>query len=666
MTSGLVYRKWSWFREVQLLAVLVLLLLARDSRMWAAGEGGTPPVVLGLMLNEALQKDTEFQRFGRMIPVYKQNGIQASLCENSNLINAGASEEGIYQQLKAFHVVRLQTSTEGFYDLTPELKSHAKVVGAALARYVRDGGGLLLQSVAVRYPNSFDEQYWNLVCEPLGLQILHEGVYDPTRHFEGNAITKVNFWITRSFKEHAVTAGIKTLCLPQSWLTEMPALLALKYTPDWTVVVQGEKEARSYLTGVDNINHFDKPGTMTEAPPVLAVRELGKGRIVSLPLPTCHTGDNHLNPVWASVFETEGDKQGGVPSDGMKLVINSIKWLAVPAQQNPAMGTTKIPPYAPVQFPPTVNWDTDKFQPVVNVAIRGIFGLHSTFSDGKGTVAQYVAAAQAAGLSFVVFTDPLELLTPEKLTTLKADCAAVNKQKAGAFYACPGIEFTDGIGNRWVTWGEKVQWPEATFKDKIWTYTQWDGSRVRFYGKYMEQNGYAGIALLDYKQLRANGAHPENLWWFYHYIPLAYEGTKLIADNRGDYLFGLRDLRMAIPVSFTRIRTPAEVAAAAQTCHTGFRTIPLARTALNTRCCDPFYAIQQNGQYVGQGGGGDRRSAPGIARTTRWKAIGALPGVPSGSGCASVSTPTMASPRCSSTIPTAGRSGGSWPRALRI
>ena len=67
---------------------------------------------------------------------------------------------------------------------------------------------------------------------------------------------------------------------------------------------------------------------------------------------------------------------------------------------------------------------------------------------------------------------------------------------------------------------------------------------------------YGGSALLDYKQLRHNGAHPENLWWFYHYLPFVYEKDRLIADNESEYLFGLRDLRWAAVASFTRVPNP--------------------------------------------------------------------------------------------------------------
>ncbi|MHB9024709.1 MAG: hypothetical protein ACYC7E_11135 [Armatimonadota bacterium] len=555
------------------------------------------PLVLGLSHGEAEKRNVEFQQYGRMIPVYKQQGIQASYCEFS-AFTGGWSEEAIVKLMKGYHVVALTTTTEGFYQLTPAQIAQGKVVGAALARYVREGGGLLLQPVPVRYPNSEDETYWNYVFEPLGVKILHEGAFDATRAFEGSAVGKIKFWTTRNITAHPTTTGVKTLCLPQTFMGSLPGTVAMQYAPDWRVVIRGEQEAMSYLSGMDNVNLFDKPGTYKEAPPVLAVREMGKGRLACLPLASIYTGANYLNPVWGNVFETAGDRKTGTPSDGLTLLMNSYKWLSEAARQDPTFGTYQSPPYKPIQYPPTTNWDGWTPPAPKPTDSRGIFGLHTTYTDGKGTVADYARSAKAAGLAFIVFADPLEQLTSEELTRLKADCKA---NSTADFYACPAIEFPAGVGNRWITWGDKIVFPDASFKDKQWTYTQWDGQRVRYFGMYAAQSGYPGNALLDYKQLRANGAHAENLWWFYHHVPFAYEGTKLFADNTQDFLFAMRDLRWSVPVSFTRIFTPNDVAAAASTCYTGFVNLAETKKALNSRCSGPYWESYASGEYISQG-----------------------------------------------------------------
>ena len=38
--------------------------------------------------------------------------------------------------------------------------------------------------------------------------------------------------------------------------------------------------------------------------------------------------------------------------------------------------------------------------------------------------------------------------------------------KAGDFYACPGVEFTDVLGNRWAAWGTKVIYPPDVFRSR--------------------------------------------------------------------------------------------------------------------------------------------------------------------------------------------------------
>ena len=197
--------------------------------------------------------------------------------------------------------------------------------------------------------------------------------------------------------------------------------------------------------------------------------------------------------------------------------------------------------------------------------------------------------------------EPLELLTAEKLAQLKADCAVASR--AADFYACPGIEFTDGLGNRWAFWGEKLVYPEASFAgpyNRGQSFPLWDGKRVLQYGKYAEMCSFPPSALLDYRELRAHGAHPENLWWFFDYLPLVYDHGRLVADNHAEFLFGLRDLRWAALNSFTRITAPAEVAGAAATLFTSFRDVAGAREALNTRC-GPYFSAYRARQSVSQG-----------------------------------------------------------------
>jgi len=583
-------------------AWLVVGSLALGIAVPAVFSAEANPIILGQCAGDADKHNVEFQLYDRMIPVYGENGIRAALLEHSFFFHRNSTEDQLLAMMKKFHVVHLATTQEGASPFDEALKQRATVVGRALARYVEEGGGLFLQPQPVRYPNTDDELYWNAVLAPLGVTILHEGVFDKTRTFEGKTLPQIRnatFWHTHNIQPHAVTNGVSCLYLPLHGFCPCPGLAAMRYSPAWTVVARGEVDARSYKSGDNNELNLDIQGTYPSTPPVLAVRELGKGRIVSYPLSDLFTGQNHRNPLWADIVECNGDRIAGRPSDGMKLQMNAYRWLAEPSRGLADFGTYVQERYKPIQFPASVHWD-GPFVPAVAHGVRGIFGAHTAYSDGSGTVADYVKAAKAAGLSFVVFNDPLEKLTKETWGKVKADCAEASQ--GGDFYACPGIEFTDGVGNRWAFWGEKIVWPDASFVsgNGAIKYVQWDGQRVHHYGQYICSCNYPGSALLDYKQLRHNASHPENLWWFFHYFPLVYEKDRLIADNESEYLFGLRDLRWAAVASFTRIRSPGDVAAAAGACFTGMKDLPSAKAALNTRFV-AYHVAENAGQYASQG-----------------------------------------------------------------
>ena len=560
------------------------------------------PIILGLGTNEADKHNVEFMKYDRWVPLLRKNGIRTAMLESSAFYRRDWPAERLYQELKKFEVVHLRTTNEGVTRVTAAYERRAKQASAVLARYVREGGGLFIQCQPVRYTNDEDEKYWNLFLKRFGLQILHEGVFDKTRPFEGRTLGKFTFWFTGNVSSHSVTEGVRHLYLPLHSAGRYPGLVALDYSAEWQVVVRGHKEAKSYRSGKGgepNIVNLDADGTYKVEPPVVAVRQFGEGRIVSYPISGLFTGINYGKKLWSHTVETSGDPVSGRASDSMRLQMNAYLWLAEAARKKGGFGTYEFKPYRAVQFPPTVHYDGHRFPEAAKTGngVRGVVGLHSDHSDGESTVADYVKAAKDAGLSFIVFAAPMEHLTAEKLDKLKQDCA---KGSDASFYACPGIEFTDGSGIRWTMWGEKVVFPEATFKNGKHTYTQWDGKRIRHFGKFAHDTGFSPCAVLDYKQLRAKGAHPENLWWFFYYTPLVYERDKLIADNFNEYLYGLRDLRWSAVASFTRIRSSKDVALAAKTSFTGYRNLAAAKRCFNTRTAATFVAWH-GGQYLSGG-----------------------------------------------------------------
>ena len=571
-----------------------LALISIFTILAAQGAG----IKMGLTRSDGEKYNHEFVNYSAEAAYFREQGIEPALFDLHKLCYGKVNFLQLYSQLKKHHAIILRTNCESISTYDAQDRENAKAVAKALSMYVKAGGGLILQMSAVRYPNDEDELFWNDCLKPFGIQILHEGIYDPTN----SQMTRIKFNLskemsyTRNIKPHPVTRGVKGLLLPLYSYNNFPGTPAFKFSRDWQVVVRGEKTAESYQNDRLN-NRFKptKPGTYKSAPPLVAVRAFGKGRIVAIPINKLYTGMNYKNFFWGNQVEYKG--LPGKPSNAMLLFANAVKWAAENSIKNPELGKYKAAEYSKVKYPEKVSWDNMIFAQPAKKTVKGTWGLHSNLTDGKGTVADYAKAAKAGGLSFIVFSEPLELLSCAKLKKLIAECKAVSNDE---FYACPGVEFSDAAGNRWTAWSERIKWPVDTFKKDKYTYKQWDGEKINHCGKYMFNCGLSGFALLDYKKLRENGSYPENMWWFFNIIPKVYDGGKLIADNSEQMTFAHRDLRWVYPITFNRIKSPGQLKQAVKTGITVFNNLEWAKKALNKRCA-PVYFARAGQEYITNG-----------------------------------------------------------------
>ena len=537
-------------------------------------------VKLGISLRDANQYNMEFVQFDESAKFYNGNGIQAVLIEQRLFMDVNHISR-LANELKKFHAVVVRNDGERLARLTPELRANAEKVGKILEEYVRGGGGLIIQFRPTRYPNDEEHQYWNLVFEAFGVEQLKEGVSDPASLVDAEMKTgaKMQFFYTSAFEPHDVTKGVRGLWLPTFSFNRFPGVPLFRYSSDWTVAVRGEPTAKSFRVDAGNILQLNRPGTVDSAPPIVAVREFGKGRVVSVAVDKIFTGMNLNVPSWSQRVEKGTDEQ---PSDVMTLMANAAMWAAAPALKVATLGSYGLPTYKPVEFPASFVVNPNFVADKKNQA-KGVIGLRSNFTEGKSSIAEYVVAAKAAGLSFIAFIDPLEQLTKEKLDDFKKACLEASSDD---FYVCPGVEFTDGAGLRWIFLGEKIIWPNPEpFRRGApgVDYTRWDGKAIQHYGGYSQESTFPPSALVSYQNLRDNKVRPENLWWFFNVIPYSYAGDKLIADNYADWKFGLADLRYLVPLAYTRITSAAEIPLAAKTSMQVISNAKSAQAMLNQR-----------------------------------------------------------------------------------
>ena len=252
---------------------------------------------------------------------------------------------------------------------------------------------------------------------PLGAKILHEGVFDKTRTFEGQTLGKATFWHTRNIQR---ASGHQRTC--RASVCRCTATTISRACPPCSMARSGKSwsgaRRRPRVIGPTptTCSTSSAAGTYAEAPPVLAVRQLGQGadRLLSA-LPAVH-GHQPPQPALGRHrgMQRRPGRRAAEPQhedadERLPLAGRAGRRLA--GFRNLCPGA-----YQPVQFPAKVELGPSPLATAVApTGIRGIFGAHSAYSDGSGTVADYVQAAKAAGLSFLVFADPLEKLTEGNL-----------------------------------------------------------------------------------------------------------------------------------------------------------------------------------------------------------------------------------------------------------
>jgi len=370
----------------------------------------------GITADDADKYTAEFQQHGRMIPVYREHGIRAALLEFLGLLPTDATEEQLLEMMKKFQVVHLTTTHEGATPFDERHRRRAGIVGRALVRYVKEAEACCSSPYRYATRTTRTKSTGNAVLAPLVPRSSTRGSLTKTRSFEGLTVGKATFWYTR---QHSASCGHHRGSRsgpPLRAFSDMPGLTAMRYSGQWHVVVRGEKQAK------------ELPEQRRECPSTLNVDgklcrgPAGAGGTKTrqrqdsflIPISPLFTGANHRNSLWRNIVEINGNRAVQQPSDSMRMQIERLPMagLAIAGARRLRNVRTATPrshrgiPLASTWIgirSPRPRRPRVRVGPAFSRGIRGIFGVHSAYSDGAGTVGDYVQAAKAAGLSFVVF-----------------------------------------------------------------------------------------------------------------------------------------------------------------------------------------------------------------------------------------------------------------------
>jgi len=234
----------------------------------------------------------------------------------------------------------------------------------------------------------------------------------------------------------------------------------------WRVVVRGAPS----MTSRPSKRHDEplQPWRTTEpgppGPPLMAVRELGKGRIAVLAIRYYWLFTPPSNCPTAEAMLSAG--AGGKPSDWLRVCANVIRWLAEPSLEA-GMGGARTP--QTVLRPPVKVWeprppfDWNRVQHIEKVPDQtqtpGLVGARTALSGASGSVGDYARAARAAGLKFIVFLEDALKMDAAKWKTLVNACAAASDKD---FAAVPGLAYEDAQGNHLYVFADEVKFPKPS------------------------------------------------------------------------------------------------------------------------------------------------------------------------------------------------------------
>jgi len=465
-----------------------------------------------------------------------------------------------------------------FHGVGPRRKEYIDLI----ERYLKAGGGVLLMV----YTDSGD-QYVRQLIEPWGARLPVEYYVetDQEKLAPMPRMQSVTLSLVDQVLPSPVSAGVKRLWLPYGKYYHSSFSGPIAVSKDWQVVVKGSKTSRTEPVDVKHefINtspHPDplvRPGGVTQ-PDLIAIRPYKSGRIMlcsQAPMFSIGQGTQWL---YDRRCLSKGMKGQG--SDLERLLHNSLRWLAGPSLKSAKVGGYRAKPsrFDPPNYDPKVRQEFERHywsdaeldlhrSPRGGPVFRGLIGAQSALTAGKGTVAEYAAAAGKAKLDFVIFLERFADLTPEKLRQLGEQCRRHSSDK---LLLLPGYAIDTNTGNHMFFWGHDLPWPHYPElltgpNNKLLNLQPQDKT-----GKYVHLTTLTGWILSEHDRYNKN-----NIGFYNFDAPHGmqlpdvkdcsaaairfYRDGKLVQDLTDAYLTTVQGTCPPAPVAVSIVRSPAEL-----------------------------------------------------------------------------------------------------------
>lgn len=286
-----------------------------------------------------------------------------------------------------------------------------------LKEFVRHGGGLFYLH-GERYADAVAG--WVHFVREWGLSGSVERVYGTD--YKRRTVWGVSYSYTDRIEPSPVTEGVRGLWVPiyderpmfrrssHGELSGYYPCQALAFDdPAWQVLIRGSDACHSVPVGrdaqMDVIRQYARGRGTDKAPPLFGVRGFGKGRVAFSGISEAYFVGYASVAALEGVTWTEG--VGDRPSDGRRLFLNTLRWLAEPSMQIRGKGglehdvKLEVSKDLPEVYPP-IDWSTELVlvgqrhnRGVAGRGQGGRAGLPRLLGDLRGSHAAGVGGTQA-------------------------------------------------------------------------------------------------------------------------------------------------------------------------------------------------------------------------------------------------------------------------------
>ncbi|MFW6059878.1 MAG: hypothetical protein ACODAQ_06835 [Phycisphaeraceae bacterium] len=368
----------------------------------------------------------------------------------------------------------------------------------AVLEFVEQGGGLLLMpSPEEPYRYASDK-----VLRPLGVRMLQGKPVDAAA--TQATVMRIYFSRTERFaQDHPITQDLERLWLPVYGHERQPSAhnantISFRADDQWDVIARHAPSVRTVAESYDGLS-ASLP-TPTEADhaqaALLATRALGEGRVAVFGVDAAYHIIGGHAPGYEGIVLREGLK--GQPSDGEKLIVNTLGWLSENAVENPQLGGAPTEPEAiePPTFKPQPSLDAPDSFNAQRPGYKGMIGAISPRSGGQHTVAEYADKAESLGFDFLVVLDDLGEVTEAEFEQTNRACADATTED---FKCIPGLRARDEVGNHYVMFRQGLVLPEPNMiTDDDRFETVYDHNTSLGIAKWVQANGH-NIAVVFYR-----------------------------------------------------------------------------------------------------------------------------------------------------------------------